>query len=412
VSVSGSQLSLTGGEGGVATITVTATDSNGNQAVQTATATVAGGLTITSQPVSQTVPVGGAISLAVGATGPEPKTYVWKKNGAVVAGATSATVSIPSATVADAGEWTAEVSVAGGKVVSRAAVVVVATPVSGRIINLSIRSPSLGGDQLLTAGFVVAGSGSAKPVLVRGMGPLLTKLDVQGALADPVLRVIETTGSSSVLRHENDNWEGTDELKQAFAQVGAYYNSEDLPDASADAALVASLSPGLYTAQVVGKDGGTGVGLAEVFDAGNDATTQFVNISARAPTGAGDGVLTAGFVLGGNVPRAVLVRGMGPFLTKWGVSGAVADPVLRIYRRAASGEFVLFAQNDNWEGIDAFRDVFTRTGASYDATRLPDGSKDAAIRLVLPAGVYTVQVGTADGSSGVALVEVYLDPQT
>jgi hypothetical protein len=62
---------------------------------------------------------------------------------------------------------------------------------------------------------------------------------------------------------ENDDWGGTQDLKDTRQAVGAQpFDSDD----SKDAALAITLVPGIYTAQVSGADGGTGVALVEVYE--------------------------------------------------------------------------------------------------------------------------------------------------
>jgi hypothetical protein len=132
-----------------------------------------------------------------------------------------------------------------------------ATP---RLVNVSARALSGAGADVLIAGFVVSGPpGSTKRVLLRAIGPTLTVFGVGGVLADPRL---ELFNASTVRIQENDNWGGGAELADTFRAVGAF----GLDGASRDAALVATLPIGAYTAQVSGVAGGTGVALVEVYE--------------------------------------------------------------------------------------------------------------------------------------------------
>lgn len=120
------------------------------------------------------------------------------------------------------------------------------------------------------------------------------------------------------------------------------------------------------------------------------------NVSARAAVAAGDGVLIAGFVITGNGPVRVLITARGPSLAAFGVTGALADPVLSLHDR--SGREILV--NDN------FADAFA--AADLPATGFaPTDAKESALLLVLPPGVYSTVVTGAGGGTGVALVEVY-----
>jgi hypothetical protein len=133
--------------------------------------------------------------------------------------------------------------------------------------------------------------------------------------------------------------------------------------------------------------------------AGAGATSRLVNLSARAPVGAGEGLLIAGFTLSGNVPRRVLVRGIGPALTDFGVTGVLTNPVLTLFRGATRVQ-----ENDDWGGDPALVAAFAAAGA------FPLGDpagRDAAFTTLLAPGSYTVQVAGSGGGTGVALVELY-----
>lgn len=132
------------------------------------------------------------------------------------------------------------------------------TTTTPRLVNVSARAVSGTGGDVLIAGFVVAGSGT-KRVLIRAIGPTLRDFGVTGVLADPKL---ELMGASGAKLQENDNWGGGSGLIAAFSSVGAFA----LNAASLDAAVLATLGPGSYTAQVSGVGGGTGVALVEIYE--------------------------------------------------------------------------------------------------------------------------------------------------
>ena len=124
-----------------------------------------------------------------------------------------------------------------------------------RLINVSVRKHLGSG---LTLGFVVGGATSAK-ILVRAIGPTLGGFGVSGVVADPQLALFN---ASSVKIGESNDWLGTAELTAAFAAVGAFA----LPATSKDAALLVTLAPGNYSAQVSGVNSTTGVALVEVYE--------------------------------------------------------------------------------------------------------------------------------------------------
>jgi hypothetical protein len=77
-------------------------------------------------------------------------------------------------------------------------------------------------------------------------------------LANPRLELY--SGANRIL--ENDDWGGTAVLTTAFSAVAAFA----LPADSRDAAILVTLAPGSYTAQVSGVGSTTGVALVEVYE--------------------------------------------------------------------------------------------------------------------------------------------------
>lgn len=264
-----------------------------------------------------------------------------------------------------------------------------------RLSNLAIRAQGGGGDTLIT-GFTV-GPGVNKTVLIRAVGPTLGGFGVAGALSDPKLELF--SGTTKVA--ENDNWSATD--ASTFASLGAF----GLGAGSRDAAIVTTLSPGSYTAQVSGVGSSAGVVLVEVYEVTGGAT-RLVNLSTRAQVGTGDNILIPGITIsgGGSGSRRLLIRAVGPTLGGFGVAGTIADPKLELYSGTAK-----IAENDNWgtpvgaTAADAatLSGVFTQAGAFS----LGAGSRDAALLVNLGSGSYTLQVSGVGGTTGAALVEVY-----
>lgn len=128
---------------------------------------------------------------------------------------------------------------------------------------------------------------------------------------------------------------------------------------------------------------------------------QLINTAARARVVAGTEVLIAGFVVTGDTPKTLLVRGIGPGLVPHGVTDALANPVLRVF---AGSELV--ATNDNWSAPDDAADVAT-AAARVGAFALAPGSLDSALLVTLPAGTYTAHLDAANGGAGTGLVEIY-----
>jgi arabinogalactan endo-1,4-beta-galactosidase len=163
-----------------------------------------------------------------------------------------------------AGPFTAEVAGSGGDSGLALAEVYDATPKGAftlqtpRLINLSTRAEVGTGASAMIAGFVIGGS-TSKTVLIRASGPALAPLGVAGTLPDPLLQLFN--GPSVVAT--NGGWGGDALLVSVAASVGAFAWSDP---ASLDSALLVTLAPGAYTAQVSGVSGDTGVALVEVYD--------------------------------------------------------------------------------------------------------------------------------------------------
>jgi L-ascorbate metabolism protein UlaG (beta-lactamase superfamily) len=351
-------------------------------------------------PVSQTVAPGGSAILSVRATGVGSLSYQWRRNGQAIAGATAASLPLAVA-AANAGDYTVIVTDANGPVTSRMARLTVETPRPGRLVNVSVRGSVRGAGTALIVG--ASATGGSKALLLRGVGPALTAFGVADALPDPRLELHAEVGGRDAIVANNNDWAagGVATMRAAFAAVGAF----DFADAtSRDAALLTTID-GPRTIHVADTAGRTGVALIEVYDAEVGGAARLSNLSARTATGTGDAALIVGFVVNGNVPKRLLIRGVGPRLTALGVTGALADPKVDLFL-SEGGRSTLFASNDNWgeAGAAPARAAFAAVGA-FDLT--DPASKDAAMVVTVPAGVFTAQVSGVWGATGEALVEIY-----
>ena len=137
------------------------------------------------------------------------------------------------------------------------------TPLVPHLTNVSARAQVGAGANVLIAGFVIGGS-TSRTVLVRASGPALVPFGVQGTLADPQVQLSRSNadGTSTPLG-ANSGWAGSSQIATAAASVGAFSWGSV---ASADSALLVTLPPGAYTAEVSGASGDTGVGLVEVYE--------------------------------------------------------------------------------------------------------------------------------------------------
>jgi hypothetical protein len=271
---------------------------------------------------------------------------------------------------------------------------------TGHFVNVSCRTQVGTGSDILVGGFVVSGrAGSATQVLVRGVGPTLGQYGVNGVLARPILSVYDSTGK---LVATNTGW-GTGANAALAQSTAATVGAFALPDDSADSALLLSLTPGAYSAQVAGVGQSTGIALVEAYLI-NQTNTQIVNISSRALVNSTTGPLITGFVIS-NGPAQVLVRGDGPALTQYGVTNALAQPVVQVFD--SKGKLV--ATNTGWS-TNSNADQIAAVASTVGAFPLASGSADSALLLTLPAGPYSIQISGAAGSSGDTLAECYLVP--
>ena len=129
------------------------------------------------------------------------------------------------------------------------------------------------------------------------------------------------------------------------------------------------------------------------------------NISTRGEVGIDAQILIAGFIVEGDVPKQVLIRGVGPGLEEFGVDGVLVNPVLKLYKDA-DPDPLWVATNNNWSDNANAADIVS-AGTATGAFDLDAGSKDAAILTWLEPGSYTAQVSGIGITTGVALVEVY-----
>lgn len=260
------------------------------------------------------------------------------------------------------------------------------SPPSVQSQNISTRLQVQTGDKVGIGGFIVTGTGS-KNVLVRGLGPSLAAFGIQSFLPDPVLELHEPGGA--VLT--NNNWRDTQE--SAILATGL------APSNDSEAAIVATLDPGSYTAILSGANATTGIGLVEIYDLDGGAAAQLANVSTRGFVGTGDNVMIGGVIIGptGAPDATVVVRAIGPSLAAAGVTGTLADPTLELH----DGNGAIIATNDDWQDDPA-------QVANLEAANLaPTDPRESAIYTTVATGSYTAIVQGKDGTTGVALVEVY-----
>ncbi len=133
--------------------------------------------------------------------------------------------------------------------------------IDSKLANLSTRAFVSTGDNIVIAGFLLSDDQTTDKIILRGIGPSLAPafFPASAVLADPNLELRDANG---VLLISNNDWQ--DNPVQA-----ALISAEGLaPSNPREAAIAATLPPGLYTALLIGSGGGTGIGLVEVYDRG------------------------------------------------------------------------------------------------------------------------------------------------
>jgi hypothetical protein len=129
-------------------------------------------------------------------------------------------------------------------------------------VNFSCRANVGSGPNLAIAGFVISGAvGTTEQLLIRAVGPTLAQFGVSGVLTQPVLTLTNSVGA---VVSSNTGWSTNSNATQ-IATAATVTGAFTLPTGSADSALLINLPPGVYTAQVTGLNGGTGIALVEVY---------------------------------------------------------------------------------------------------------------------------------------------------
>ncbi len=151
-----------------------------------------------------------------------------------------------------------------------------------------------------------------------------------------------------------------------------------------------------------------GPGLLEIYEA-TDSRKGLANLSLRARTGPGHETATAGFVLhdyaGFGRPARVLLRAVGPGLSEFGVEETLPNPELVLM--SAAGEVLRRAET--WHQEDDAAQI-RYVSPIVGAFPLAETATDAAMLIELAPGAYTMSASSAEQSSGVVLLEIYLVP--
>ncbi len=399
--------------------------------------------TFSAQPQAVTVYTGQTAIFAASVSGGGALTYQWQElapggstwsslsDGGGISGSATPALSVGAiAPAASGASFRVVVTNAFGSITSSPAVLTVASgsppAVAYRLSNISTRADIQTGGNIAIPGFAVSGSaGFTKQLLIRAVGPGLGAFGVPGTIAAPELTLNDNAGTPIVT---DAGW-GNPLVAGAstapvtyrsataadFQKVGAF----GLTAGSADSVIVATVPPGTYTVSVQGVSQGTGIGLAEVYEMNPSDTAVLVNISTRAFVGSQAAqAAIPGFVIAGTGAARLLVRGVGPGLGLFGVTGTLTNPVLEVDDANSNP----IATNTGWStapapgssplvaGASPTASVRVATPADFTAAgafQLTAGSADSAMVLTLPPGNYTAKVSGVASGTGAVLVEVY-----
>jgi WD40 repeat protein len=263
------------------------------------------------------------------------------------------------------------------------------TPSRPEALNISTRMRVESGNNVLIGGFIITGN-VPKTVAVRGIGPSLALSGIAAALNDPTL---ELRAANGALLSQNDDWQGDPASASQLTALGlALQNPKE-------SGIVATLQPGnSYTAILAGQNGGTGVGLVEIYDTNAAAGAQLANISTRGFVQTGDNVMIGGFILGGDSgDTRMVVRGIGPSLAQFGLSPVLTDPTLELH----DGNGALLISNDDWQNDP------TSAGQLIAVGLAPQDSRESGIFTSIPPGAFTAILAGGNGGTGIGLVEIY-----
>ncbi|MEN9636265.1 MAG: hypothetical protein RL077_4669 [Verrucomicrobiota bacterium] len=299
--------------------------------------------TITTPPTHRTVDAGQPVSFFVTANGLSPLFYQWRKDGTPLPGATSATFSLTNTQPTDSGSYRVLVTNTAGALESNPAILTVTIPLTLPIISAAPVPQAVANGERLS------------------------------------LRVVAISNADLTYQWFKDNLPLADATSPTFTIASARVSDA-----------------GNYTVRVTNSVGTVTTPAALV----TIRFSRLINLSTRAFIPAG-GTLTPGFYIRGEKNKSLLIRGIGPSLTLFGINNALPDPQLEIFTQGAPAPL---ATNHDWGGSAALAASF----ASVGAFPLAPSSKDAALQASLPSAGYTARITANDAATaGVTLAEIY-----
>lgn len=249
------------------------------------------------------------------------------------------------------------------------------------LFSISTRAKvGAGGPGSVVGGFIIDGD-AEKCVIIRGRGQSINLSAAR--ISDPLLRLF-ASGSSTPLEI-NDNW-------ASHPQAALMEATGRQPGHPNDAAIYRCLPPGGYTAQLRGAAGASfGLGIVEVIDADSGKPFLF-SLSTRAEVRNASERAVAGFIIEGDEPKMVMIRGRGPSINLDATK--LTNPELRLYRGSTE-----IARNDDWKQALNMTSILASGMA-------PSFGRESVILTTLEPGAYTVFLQAANTDYGIGVVEV------
>jgi len=128
-------------------------------------------------------------------------------------------------------------------------------PDTSQLGNISTRAFCGTGSDVVIGGFILGRSDDTATIVIRGLGPSLSSVGIPNPLADPTLELRDSNGGLLAAKDDCDPSPGPS------ACQGPFFCTNSL-----EPCIQTQLSAGVYTAILAGKDGGTGVGLVEIYN--------------------------------------------------------------------------------------------------------------------------------------------------
>lgn len=373
-------------------------------------------------------------------------TFVWRRNGTIVTGATTARYYIANMDASQAGDYAVTISNAAGTVTSHVAHVTMSE--SGARPLLVYVPGDLAVDPRYSPGnsILYAGANVTRVAILRDGAPIPTnELSVFGSDVE-IFRpssgvrhtysgTITTTAGTATfpsftasyidlgepprIAHQSGNATGDGSLtvyaRGEWPLHTTWYRDGQVVNGTSDYQETLTTSgPGTYTVRITNAYGSVTSEPMRVDPLPDTSlwprlplgtTGRLRNLSARGQVESTVSPLIAGFVIGGGGSKRVLIRAAGPSLAGYGISQPLRNPVLRVLDHDQHE----LAANDNWDDTDAAG--IAAAGKAAGAFEFAAGSTDAAVVVTLPPGDYTAVV--TGGGTGIALAEVYdLDSET